>query len=362
MHRVYNFGAGPAMLPTDVLEIAQKELLDWHGTGMSVMELGHRGNQFQEMAFEAEMDFRDLMQIPKHYHVLFLSGGASTQFAMVPLNLFGENKSADYIDTGVWSRKAITEATRYGQVNVAAKTTQRDGMAFIPLQTDWHLTKNAAFLHYTPNETIDGLFFHWTPKIPGVPLVADMTSMILSCPINVNDYGVIYAGAQKNIGQAGMTVVIIRNDLIKEPLSHTPTLYQYRTHAEHRSLYNTPPTYCWYLAGLVFKWMKEYGGVPAFYEINRRKAKKLYDVIDRQSGFYECRIHPTCRSLMNVMFYLRDEKLTDLFLKEASHFDLVNLKGHRVSGGVRASIYNAMPEKAIDILADFMVDFAKRYG
>lgn len=362
MRNVYNFNAGPAMLPEEVLLQAQEEMLNWHDTGMSIMEIGHRGPEFKVVADQAEADLRELMAIPKHYHVFFLSGGASTQFAMVPLNLFNQSTTADYVDTGVWSKKAIAEASRYGHVNVAAKTVHRDHLAYIPTQDTWTLNPHANYVHYTPNETIDGLEFQWVPQTGKVPLVADMTSMILSRPIDVNQFGIIYAGAQKNIGQAGLCVVIMREDLIKDPLPNTPTLYSYKLHAEHHSFYNTPPTYAWYIAGLVLAWMKRQGGVNYFYELNQRKAKKLYDLINSQSDFYQCRIHPDCRSMMNVMFYLTDEKLTPIFLDEALKLGLANLRGHRVSGGVRASIYNAMPEKGVDILADFMRDFSRRYG
>jgi phosphoserine aminotransferase len=362
MREVFNFSAGPAMLPEEVLLQAQAEMLDWQGMGMSIMELGHRGPEFKRVAEQAEADLRELMSIPKNYQVLFLAGGASVQFAMVPLNLFGEKNSADYVNTGVWSKKAIDEAQRYGEVNVVAHTEHRDHLAYIPHQEQWTTNKNAAYLHYTPNETIDGLEFQWLPKTSDVPLVADMTSMILSRPIDVNDYGIIYAGAQKNISQAGITVVIIREDLIKEPLPRTPSLYSYKLQAEHHSFYNTPPTYAWYIAGLVLDWMKRNGGVQAFYELNLRKSKTLYSLIDKYKDFYVSRIDPECRSMMNIMFYLQDEKLTPVFLQEAEALGLTNLRGHRVSGGVRASIYNAMPEKGVDILAEFMVDFAKRNG
>jgi phosphoserine aminotransferase len=362
MRKVFNFSAGPAMLPEEVLLQAQAEMLDWHGTGMSIMELGHRGPEFQGVAEQAEADLRELMSIPRHYHVFFLAGGASIQFAMVPLNLFGEKKTADYVDTGIWSKKAIAEASRYGIVNIAAHTAHKDHLAYIPPQHEWKLSKDAAYLHYTPNETIDGLEFQWVPQTRDVPLVADMTSMILSRPVNVNDYGIIYAGAQKNLGQAGLTIAIVREDLIREPLSNTPTLYSYKLHAEHHSFYNTPPTYNWYISGLVLAWMKRHGGVQAFYELNLRKANKLYSIIDKYKDFYVSRIHPDCRSIMNVMFYLKDESLTPLFLEEAASMGLTNLRGHRVSGGVRASIYNAMPEEGVDILADFMQDFLKRRG
>jgi phosphoserine aminotransferase len=362
MRRVYNFSAGPAMLPEEVLLQAQAEMLDWHGTGMSIMELGHRGEEFKQVAEQAEVDLRELMSIPKNYQVFFLTGGATAQFAMVPLNLFGDKTSADYIDTGVWSKKAIAEASRYGSVNVAGQAGHKDHLAYIPHQEEWHLDTNAAYVHYTPNETIDGLEFKWVPKTGNVPLVADMTSMILSRPVDVNDYGIIYAGAQKNIGQAGITVAIVRDDLIKDPLPRTPTLYSYKLQAEHHSFYNTPPTYSWYIAGLVLAWMKRNGGVQAFHAINQRKAKKIYSVIEQHKDFYVSRIHPECRSMMNVMFYLHDEKLTPAFLEEAEKLGMTNLRGHRVSGGVRASMYNGFPEKGADVLAEFMQDFVRRNG
>jgi phosphoserine aminotransferase len=362
MRKIYNFSAGPAMLPEEVLLQAQKEMLDWNGTGMSIMELGHRGPEFKQVAEQAEADLRELMAIPKNYQVFFLPGGATAQFAMVPLNLFGKNKKADYIDTGVWSKKAIAEASRYGTVNVAAKTKHQDHLAFIPHQNAWTTSKDAAYLHYTPNETIDGLEFHWVPQTGDVPLVADMTSTILSQPIDVSQYGIIYAGAQKNVGQAGVTIVIIRDDLIGDPLPNTPTLYSYKLHAEHHSFYNTPPTYSWYIAGLVLSWMKRQGGVSAIYEKNKRNADKLYSVVDEHQDFYLCKIVPENRSMMNVMFYLANEALTPVFLEQAEKLGLTNLRGHRVSGGVRASIYNAMPEQGVDILAKFMREFVKKNG
>lgn len=362
MRKVYNFSAGPGMLPEEVLLEAQREMLDWHDTGMSIMELGHRGPEFQSVAHQAEADIRELMAIPKNYHVFFLPGGATAQFAMVPLNLFGAKRSADYIDTGVWSKKAIEEAKRYGQVNIAAHTEHKDHMAYIPPQEQWRLNKDAAYVHYTPNETIEGVQFHWVPETGDVPLVADMSSMILSQPIDVTKYGVIYAGAQKNLGQAGITIVIVREDLIKDALPNTPTLYSYKLHSEHHSFYNTPPTYSWYITGLMLAWIKRKGGVDAFTTLNQRKAKKIYDVLNEYQDVYVSRVHPSCRSIMNVMFHLHDDKLTPQFLEQALGAGLANLRGHRVSGGVRASIYNAMPEEGVDALVDFMRDFAKKNG
>lgn len=361
MRKVYNFNAGPGMLPEEVLRQAQEEMLDWHGTGMSIMELGHRGNEFKEIVDQAENDLRELMSIPKNYHILFLPGGATAQFAMVPINFMKTNKKADYIDTGIWSKKAIDEAKRYGEVNIASKTVIENDLVCIPKQEKWSLNSDAAYLHYTPNETIDGVEFHWVPKT-SVPLVADMSSNILSKPIDVNDFGVIYAGAQKNIGQAGVTLVIIRDDLVKEPIPGMPSLYSYSLQVENQSFYNTPPVYAWYIAGLTFAWMKRKGGIKYFSEINQRKAEKLYQFIDSQSEFYINRVHFDCRSRMNIPFNLVNADLTSTFLNEATESGLTNLKGHRLSGGVRASIYNAMPEVGVDMLIDFMKTFAKRYG
>lgn len=361
MRKVFNFNAGPSMLPEEVLRLAQAEMLDWHGTGMSIMEMGHRGSEFKEVAEQAEADLRLLMAIPPNYHVFFLPGGATAQFAMIPLNLFGEKKTADYIDTGIWSKKAINEAKRYGIVNIAASITELDGQIYIPHQDQWTLNQNASYLHYTPNETIEGVEFKWIPETGSVPLVADMSSMILSRPIDVTQYGLIYAGAQKNIGQAGITIVIVRGDLIQDPMPFTPSLYSYKLQAENHSFYNTPPTYSWYIAGLVLSWMRRHGGVDAFYEVNQRKAKKLYDCIKESRGFYFTRIHPECRSMMNVVFNIQDEKLVPVFLEQSTQAGLVNLRGHRVHGGMRASIYNAMPEEGVDALIEFMMTFMSQH-
>lgn len=361
MRAVYNFSAGPAMLPEEVLLQAQAEMLDWNGTGVSIMELGHRGPEFKVIAEQAEADLRELMNIPSNYHVLFLPGGATAQFAMVPINLLGQ-KPADYIDTGIWSKKAITEAKRYGHINIAAELLTVDGLIRIPEQQEWSLNPDSAYVHYTPNETISGVELHWVPKTGDVPLVADMTSMILSHPVNVNDFGVIYAGAQKNVGQAGITIVIIRDDLVREPPLGTPTLYQYKTHVEHHSFYNTPPTYSWYITGLVLAWLKRQGGVEAISQLNDRKAKKLYTFIDQHAGFYINMVDPRCRSRMNVAFNLKDEALTPVFLEKATEAGLAHLRGHKLGGGIRASIYNAMPEAGVDRLIEFMQDFVKQYG
>lgn len=362
MRKVYNFSAGPSMLPEEVLRTAQAEMLDWHGTGMSIMELGHRGLEFKQVADQAEADIRELLAVPNHYHVLFLPGGATAQFAMVPINLFSKNKQADYVDTGIWSKKAIDEAKRYGSINIAAKLYVEDDLVRIPHEDQWTLNSDAAYVHFTPNETIEGVEFNWVPNTGNVPLIADMSSNILSRPIDINQYGIIYAGAQKNVGQAGITIIIIRDDLVHEPLPGMPTLYHYKIHTENKSFYNTPPTFSWYIAGLTLAWVKQQGGVKHFAELSRRKSEKLYQFIDAHTDFYTNNIHPECRSRMNVPLNLVKQDLTETFLAEATKVGLTNLKGHRLSGGIRASIYNPMPEEGVDALIEFMKDFAKRYG
>ena len=359
MSRAYNFCAGPAALPEAVLQRAREEMLDYRGTGMSVMEMSHRDDVIVAMAEQAEKDLRDLMGISDDYAVLFLQGGASAQFAMVPMNLLGEAGRADYVNTGQWSTKAIKEARRFGEINVAASSEDRN-FTYAPARSDWRLSDDAAYVHYCPNETIGGLEFDFVPEVDK-PLVADMSSTILSRPLDVSRFGLIYAGAQKNIGPAGITVVIVRKDLLGRAGASVPAMMNYQTHAENGSMYNTPPTFAWYLAGLVFQWLKEQGGVEAIGEINRRKADKLYGFIDG-SGFYSNPVAPTQRSWMNVPFILADSGLDKAFLAEADAAGLRNLKGHRSVGGMRASIYNAVPETAVDALIDFMADFEKRNG
>jgi len=358
MSRVYNFSAGPAALPEAVLKQAQAELLDWHGTGMSVMEMSHRGKAFMSIAEAAEADLRELMSIPDDYKVLFLQGGASTQFAMVPLNLMGRTGKADYINTGSWSKKAIAEGRRYGEVNVIADTSAE---FTVPAADSLQFSPDAAYVHYTPNETIQGVEFPYVPETGDLPLVADMSSTILSRPIDVSKFGVIYAGAQKNVGPAGLTLVIVREDLVGQAPESCPAMLDYKTHADAGSMYNTPPTYSWYLAGLVFKWLKAQGGLAAMAEINERKAKALYAAIDA-SDFYHNPVDPECRSWMNVPFTLADPELDGLFLEEASKAGLETLKGHRSVGGMRASIYNAMPEAGVQALIEFMKEFERRHG
>lgn len=360
MARVYNFSAGPAVLPEEVLIQAQQEMLDWHGSGMSVMEMSHRDKEFMSIATKAEADLRDLMAIPKNYKVLFLQGGASSQFSMIPLNLLRGKKKADYINTGAWSKKAIEEAARFCIVNIAG-TSEASKFFSVPMQDELKLSADAAYVHYTPNETIGGVEFPYVPETGDVPLVADMSSTILSRPIDVTKFGLIYAGAQKNIGPAGLTVVIVREDLIGQALPDTPVMFDYKIHTDNDSMYNTPPTYAWYLAGLVFDLLKRNGGLEAMARINQRKAEKLYKAID-ESGFYRNPVDLRCRSWMNVPFTLPNPELDSQFLAEASKAGLKTLKGHRSVGGMRASIYNAMPEAGVDALIEFMGDFAKRKG
>jgi phosphoserine aminotransferase len=357
MTRVYNFSAGPAALPEAVLQKAQNELVEFGDTGMSVMEMSHRGKDFMAIAEKAEADVRKLMNIPDNYKVLFLQGGASQQFGAVPLNLAAPGQKVDYINTGSWSKKAVAEAKRFCTVNDAGTT---DG-TFVPTQDELRLSPDAAYVHYTPNETIEGLAFDYIPDTGDVPLVADMSSTILSQPIDVSRFGVIYAGAQKNIGPAGLTLVIVRDDLIGHAREGTPIMLDWKTQADADSMYNTPPTYGWYLAGLVFEWLQQLGGLEGMATINRRKAEKLYAAIDG-SDFYANPVQPAFRSWMNVPFTLAKPELDDTFLKEAAAEGLVTLKGHRSVGGMRASIYNAMPEAGIDALVDFMADFEKRNG
>ncbi|HSG11978.1 MAG TPA: 3-phosphoserine/phosphohydroxythreonine transaminase [Gammaproteobacteria bacterium] len=360
MSEVFNFSAGPAMLPRTVLQQAREELIDWHGTGMSVMEMSHRSKEYMSIATQAEADLRSLLDIPDNYYVLFLQGGATTQFAMVPHNLLRGKTRADYINTGAWSKKAIAEARRYCDVNVAASSDETSYTS-IPDASDWQLDADAAYVHYTPNETIGGVEFHAIPDVGDVPLVADMSSTILSRPLDVSRFGVIYAGAQKNIGPAGLTVVIVRNDLVGDTLDSTPSMFDYKAHADNGSMLNTPPTFAWYLAGLVFRWIGEQGGLTIMAAINERKAQRLYNAVD-SSGFYSSPVDPACRSWMNVPFALADAALDGDFLEQAKAAGLLNLKGHRSVGGMRASIYNAMPEAGVNALIDFMKEFERTHA
>ncbi len=357
--RAYNFCAGPAALPTAVLERAQTELADWHGRGLSIMEMSHRSDDFVSVAEKAEADLRQLLNIPSNYKVLFLQGGASLQFSAIPLNLLGAGQTADYIDTGIWSQKAIEEARRFGNVNVAA-SSKATGYKHVPAQAEWQLTQGAAYLHYTPNETIGGLQYDFIPQVD-VPLVADYSSSILSEPLDVSKFGLIYAGAQKNIGPAGLTIVIVRDDLIGKAQSGIPALMDYAAQAKNGSMINTPPTFAWYLSGLVFEWLLAQGGVTAMQAVNQQKAELLYGYID-QSGFYANPIAKSNRSVMNVPFTLADSSLEKAFLAESEATGLLNLAGHRSVGGMRASIYNAVPLEGVQALVNFMQDFAKRHG
>ncbi len=358
---IYNFSAGPAVLPKDVLLQAQSELVDWHGSGMSVMEMSHRGKEYMGIHAQAEADLRELMGIPANYKVLFLQGGAHLQFSMIPFNLLRGKSSADYVYTGQWSKKAIGEAKKFCNVNVAATNADRNS-TYVPAFDSWKLDKNAAYVHYTSNETIGGVEFNWIPETGEVPLVADMSSNILSRPMDVWKYGLIYAGAQKNIGPAGLTLVIVREDLVGHADPRLPTMLDYKTHADNESMYNTPPTFAIYMAGLVFQWLKKNGGIGAMEKINIAKANLLYAAIDASSGFYHCPVDQADRSRMNVPFTLKDANLDGEFLKQAGERGLLQLKGHRSVGGMRASIYNAMPLEGVQALVDFMNEFAQQHG
>ena len=359
MSRQYNFCAGPAALPTAVLEQAQRDLLDWQGRGLSVMEMSHRSAEFVGIAEQAEADLRELLDVSDDYAVLFLQGGASLQFGAVPLNLAADGATVDYLNTGQWSKKAIKEASRFCTVNVVA-SSEDDNFSSVPDFERWQLSDDAAYVHYTPNETIGGVECFSIPQVTA-PLVADMSSTILSRPIDVNQYGLIYAGAQKNIGPAGLALVIVRRDLMGAARPGTPSMLDYKVQSDADSMYNTPPTYAWYLSGLVFAWLKEQGGLAAMERINQRKATKLYAAID-SSGFYANPVRVQDRSTMNVPFTLADSALDGTFLQAAEAAGLLNLKGHRSVGGMRASIYNAVPEAAVDSLIAFMHDFEQRYA
>ncbi len=360
MRKVFNFSAGPAVLPEEVLAQAAGEMLDWHGSGQSVMEMSHRGKEYMGIHERAENDLRELLSIPGNYKILFLQGGASMQFGMVPANLLRGRASADYIDTGEWSRKAIQEARRFGAVNVAASSEDRK-YTYVPDRETWKLDPNAAYVHFCANETIGGVEFHRTPDVGDVPLVADVSSTFLSRPLEVSKYGLIYGGAQKNFGPAGLTLVIVRDDLLGQGQPRPPAMLDYKTHADADSMYNTPPTYSVYIAGLVFQWLKARGGVSGIERTNVEKAKLLYDCIDR-GGFYRNPVAEPDRSRMNVPFTLPDARLDDPFLAGAKERGLLQLKGHRSVGGMRASIYNAMPIDGVRALVSYMEEFAARHG
>ena len=359
MSRVYNFSAGPAALPIEVLEAIRSDIPDWQATGMSVMEVSHRSKEFVAVAERAEASFRKLLGVPGDYSVLFAQGGATLQMSMAPMNLAAADDTVDYVITGSWGKKAAGEARKFCYVNVAGDSSDRN-FTYIPDESSWQRSDDAAYLHITPNETIAGVEFHFVPS-GDTPIVADMSSTILSRPIDVSRYGVIYAGAQKNIGPAGITVVVVRNDLLDRAPPNLPHLMTWRSYAESGSMTNTPPTFAWYVASLVFQYLEDRGGLEAMAEVNARKAGKLYDVID-SSGFYSNPVQKACRSLMNVPFVLADASLDGRFLEESAAAGLANLKGHRSVGGMRASIYNAVPEEAVDALIDFMREFERVNG
>lgn len=355
MEPIYNFSAGPASLPKAVMQQAQKEFLDWNGLGTSVMEISHRSKPFLKVAADAEQDLRDLLSIPDNYKVLFCQGGARAQFAAIPMNLLGEAKTADYIDGGYWAASAVDEAQKYCQPNVFKASTEIDGKTAVLPASEWVLSDDAAYVHFCPNETIDGIEINDLPQTDK-PIVADMSSTILSREIDVSKYGVIYAGAQKNIGPAGLCIVIVRDDLLEFANAALPSILNYKVLFEKESMFNTPPTYAWYLSGLVFKWLKANGGVAAMEKVNRAKAALLYQCID-ESDFYRNNVHANNRSLMNVPFQLAKPELDGLFLEQAEARGLQALKGHRAVGGMRASIYNAMPLEGVQALVNFMKEF-----
>ncbi|MGP1677142.1 MAG: 3-phosphoserine/phosphohydroxythreonine transaminase [Burkholderiales bacterium] len=360
MARVFNFSAGPAVLPEIVLQQAAAEMLDWHGSGMSVMEMSHRGKEFISIHAEAEQDLRDLLAVPANYKVLFLQGGAIAENAIVPMNLLRGRSVADYVNTGEWSKKSIKEAKKYCTVNVAASSEDKK-FTYIPPQSSWKLSPEAGYVHICSNETIGGLEYHWVPDTGAVPLVADMSSHLLSRPVDVARYGLIYGGAQKNIGPAGLTLVIVRDDLIGQAAPFTPSAFDYKQQAEADSMLNTPPTYAIYIAGLVFKWAKQQGGLAEIERRNIAKAKLLYDYLD-QSKFFVSPVEPRDRSRMNVPFKLRNEALDEEFLKGAKVRGMVQLKGHRSVGGMRASIYNAMPIEGVRQLVAYLREFEGKHA
>jgi phosphoserine aminotransferase len=358
---VFNFSAGPAVLPKEVLQRAAAEMLDWHGSGMSVMEMSHRGPEFISIAEKAEADLRSLLAIGDDHAVLFLQGGAIGENAIVPMNLLGSSKVIDFVNTGEWSKKSIKEAKKYAQVNVAASGEDRN-FSYVPARESWKLSRDAAYVHICSNETIGGVEYHWAPDTGAVPLVADMSSHILSRPLDVSKYGVIYGGAQKNVGPAGLTLVIVRRDLLDRALPITPSAFHWKEQAEADSMLNTPPTYSIYVAGLVFEWLLDQGGLAAIERKNVDKSRLLYEAIDGSGGYYVNPVAKADRSRMNVPFKLHDESLDGAFLKGAQERGLLQLKGHRSVGGMRASIYNAMPIEGVRALVEYMREFQRRHG
>jgi phosphoserine aminotransferase len=360
MKRVFNFSAGPATLPQSVLEQVQREMLDWNGTGMSVMEMSHRDKPFMSIAAAAERDLRELLDVPKNYKVLFLQGGATAQFAFIPMNILGGKPGADYIVNGSWGKKAAKEAGKYAKVNVAARCPD-EKYTHVPARDTWKLDPGAAYVHYTPNETIEGVEFHNTPDVGEVPLVADFSSNFMSRPISVPAHGLIYAGAQKNAGPAGLTFVLVREDLLGNPHPALPSVFEYKGVADNESMLNTPPCFAWYVAGLVFQWIKQQGGLEGIGALNQRKSGLLYDYLDGQS-FYRSPVDKAARSRMNVVFTLPEAALDAEFLAGAQKAELIGLKGHRSVGGMRASLYNAMTEAGVLALLEYMKEFVRQRG
>lgn len=360
MTQIYNFCAGPAMLPTDVMAKAQQELINWRNLGVSVMEVSHRGPDYIEMAAQAEQDLRDLLKVPDNYKVLFMQGGGRGQFAAAPMNLLGDKQSVSYITTGQWSKSAVVEGEKFAKAHCYDALTERDGKIAVQPSSQWQVDADSAYLHYCPNETIEGIAIDEVPQ-SDLPIVADFSSTILSQPIDVSKFGLIYAGAQKNIGPSGLAIAIVRDDLLGKAMAHTPGIFNYQVLAGSDSMHNTPPTYSWYLAGLVFQWLKAQGGLAAMAERNQAKGALLYNFIDN-SDFYRNGIHEGNRSLMNVPFQLVDESLNATFLSESAAAGLLTLKGHRIVGGMRASIYNAMPIEGVQALVEFMAEFERKYG
>ncbi len=357
---IFNFSAGPAALPKAVMAKAEKELVNWNSLGTSVMEISHRSKEFIQVAEEAEQDLRDLLNIPDNYKVLFCQGGARAQFAAVPMNLLGDKSVATYVDAGYWAQSAVAEAKKYCQPDVFDAKTTIDGKVAVKPASEWQVAPDAAYVHFCPNETIDGVEINDLPQTDK-PIVADMSSTILSRQIDVSKYGVIYAGAQKNIGPSGIAIAIVRDDLLELANDLIPSVFSYKVLAEKDSMFNTPPTFAWYLSGQVFKWLKEQGGVPAIEAVNQQKAALIYDYVD-SSDFYRNNVHPQNRSLMNVPFQLAKPELDATFLELAEKQGLVALKGHRAVGGMRASIYNAMPLEGVQALVDFMKAFEEKYA
>ena len=357
---MFNFASGPAMLPKEVLQQAQSEMLDWNGTGMSVMEMPFTSDEFQDIATQAQSNLRLLLDLPDNYHILFMQGGAYGHFSLLAMNLLGKNKQADYVQTGHWSTRAINEARRYGDINIVA-SSEVSGFDHIPEQSKWSLNNKAAYCHITSNETADGVQFHWLPETEDVPLIADVTSDFLARKIDVSRYGMLYASAQKNIGAAGLTIVIIRDDLLNQSMDITPAVFNYGKQARNNSRVNTLPTYSIYMSVLIFRWLLDLGGLDEIETLNNRKAEALYAVIDSDDQ-YQCSARTVDRSTVNICFNLNDESMQTVFLQEAANMGLINLKGHGARGGIRASLYNAMPQAGVDVLINFMQDFSARNG